>query len=68
MEEKLAEFRARRQAQNATKRTKCLEVPTELAKVRSTTCEREGTAESADSSTVPESARRQVRLNEKMKV
>lgn len=66
MEQKLAEFRARRQAENADKKTKCQEVPTEAAGVRGvTTCEREGAEEASDSSRhVHESSGSQVRLEE----
>lgn len=66
MEQKLAEFRARRQAENAAKKTESPEVPTEAAGVRSlttSTCEREQAEEAADSSSdVPESSGSQVRL------
>lgn len=64
MEQKLAEFRARRQAENAAKRTKCPDVPTEVTKARGITCEREGAAESADSnSSSSERPGRQVRTH-----
>lgn len=66
MEQKLAEFRARRQAENAAKKTASPEVPTEAAGVRSlttSTCEREQAEEAADSSSdVPESSGSQVSL------
>lgn len=67
MEQKLAQFRARRQAENAAKKTASPEVPTEAAGVRSSTtsiCEREQAEEVADSSSsdVPESSGSQVRL------
>lgn len=68
MEQKLAQFRARRQAENAAKKTKSPEVPTEAAGVRSlsaSTCEREQAEEAAadSSSDVPESSGSQVRCN-----
>lgn len=70
MEQKLAEFRARRQAENAAKKSlQCPEVPTEAAGVRGiTNCEREGAEEAADRSRHEhESSGGQVRLKEKIR-
>lgn len=69
MEQKLAEFRARRQAENAAKKTKCPEVPTEAVGVRGrTTCERKGAEEEADScKRVHEDSGSQVRLGGKLR-
>lgn len=70
MEQKLAEFRARRQAENAAKKSlQCPVVPTEAAGVRGiTTCEREGAEEAADGSRHEhESSGSQVRLEGKIR-
>lgn len=63
MEQKLAEFRARRQAENAVKKNKSPDPQTAAAQVETTPpCESEQTEEEADNSgDAPESSGSQVR-------